>query len=292
MSGWIINVDGKRPHNWDIAKEHAVWATTKRFAIAAGDDLFFWKTEGGGLIAHAIASEDARPVSDREGVPWPDHAQRHYVSRFDLERISEPPTAATHSWSDMQAVAEFTGMANRGVTRLESDRGIDRLRNLILGSAISQIPAALASQVEAERQALASDVDARRFTQRAVVVRRGQPQFRGELIRVYDGRCCISECDAEPALEAAHIMPYKGDHTNTPGNGLLLRADLHTLFDLFELTVDASSHRVQLSNALKNSQYREFDQVQTRPPNRRTAAPAPDALRSHNSEFNRTHGPR
>jgi putative restriction endonuclease len=292
MSGWIINVEGTRPHNWDIAKEHSVWATTRNHSIAAGDDVFFWKTGGGGLIAHAIAAEDARPVTEPEGVPWPDHADRHYVSRFDLERISEPPTSLTQTWSEMQVVAEFTGLANRGVTRLDDPQGIDRLRNLILGSGISQIPPALATQVEAEREALASDVDARRFMQRSVAVRRGQPQFRAQLIRLYNGRCCISGCDAEAALEAAHITPYKGDHTNTPQNGLLLRADLHTLFDLFELTIDASSHRVQLSNALKNSRYRELDQQRLLPPNKRAAAPSPEALKSHNADFNRAHGAR
>lgn len=291
MSGWIITIDGKRPQNWDIAKDHTVWATKKNFPIASGDDLFFWMTGGGGLIAHAIASEGARPVSDTEGVPWPDHAQQNYVSRFDLVRISEPLTAPRHSWSELQAVADFTGMANGGVVRVPDEQGIDRLRHLLLGSAISQIPAALANQVEAERQRLASDVDARRFIQRSVVARRGQPRFRAELIRLYNGRCCISGCDAEPALEAAHITPYKGDHTNTPSNGLLLRADLHTLFDLFELTVDASSHRVQLSTALKNSQYREFDQIQISRPKRPAAAPTPEALRSHNAEFGRAHNP-
>ncbi|MEV6417970.1 HNH endonuclease [Kribbella sp. NPDC051718] len=190
----------------------------------------------------------------------------------------------------MQAVAEFTGLANRGVTRLDNPEGIDRLRNLILGSSNSQIPHALATQVEAEREALASDIDARRFMQRSIAVRRGQRQFRAELVRLYNGRCCISGCDAEPALEAAHITPYKGDHTNTPQNGLLLRADLHTLFDLFELTVDASSHRIRLSNTLKNTMYREFDQVRITPPNKRTAAPAPDALKSHNADFDRANG--
>lgn len=137
-------------------------------------------------------------------MPWPDHAERHYVSRFDLERISEPPAAATRSWSDMQVIAEFTGMANRGVARLDDDRGIHRLRDLVLGSAISQISDALVNQVETERQTLASDIDARRFTLRSVVARRGQPQVRSDLIKAYGGRCCISKCDAEPALEAAH----------------------------------------------------------------------------------------
>ncbi|WP_199240315.1 HNH endonuclease signature motif containing protein [Kribbella orskensis] len=83
--------------------------------------------------------------------------------------------------------------------------------------------------------------------------------------------------------------PRSGAHTNTVGNGLLLRADLHTLFDFFELTVDASSRRVQLSAALKKSRYREYDQIRILPRNRRTAAPTPDALTSHNHEFDRLH---
>jgi putative restriction endonuclease len=290
MSGWIITIDGKRPQNWDIAKDHAVWATTKRFPVASGDDVFFWMTGGGGLIAHAIASEDARPVSDVEGVPWPDHAQQNYVSRFDLVQISEPHSAPRQTWTELQGLGEFKGMANALVIRVPDEQGIERLRDLLLVSASSSIPAAVTNQVEAERQALNSDVDAREFMQRSVAVRRGQLRFRAELLKLYNSRCCISGCDAEPALEAAHITPYKGDHTNTPQNGLLLRADLHTLFDLFELTVDASSHRIQLSNALKNSQYREFDQVRINPPTKRTAAPAPGALRSHNADFNRAHG--
>ncbi|MEH1887220.1 MULTISPECIES: HNH endonuclease signature motif containing protein [unclassified Nostoc] len=41
----------------------------------------------------------------------------------------------------------------------------------------------------------------------------------------------ITNFDAEVALEAAHIIPYSETENNHPSNGLLLRADLHTLFD-------------------------------------------------------------
>jgi hypothetical protein len=44
MSGWIIGIGGNRPRNRKIAKENLVWATKKRFSVASGDDLFFWKT--------------------------------------------------------------------------------------------------------------------------------------------------------------------------------------------------------------------------------------------------------
>lgn len=47
----------------------------------------------------------------------------------------------------------------------------------------------------------------------------------------------MSRCSLTPVLGAAHIAPYRGELTNKPRNGLLLRADLHTLFDLQLLTV-------------------------------------------------------
>jgi hypothetical protein len=67
MSGWIININGKRPRNWQLAKKHSVWATSRRFPISAGDDLSFWETSSAGLIAR----EDARPVSEAEACPSP-----------------------------------------------------------------------------------------------------------------------------------------------------------------------------------------------------------------------------
>jgi hypothetical protein len=65
--------------------------------------------------------------------------------------------------------------------------------------------------------------DARDRTLASIVRRRGQPQFRERLLAIYDGRCAISGCNAVEALEAAHISPYKGRHTNHPQNGLLFR---------------------------------------------------------------------
>lgn len=74
--------------------------------------------------------------------------------------------------------------------------------------------------------------DGRRKIEQMVVLRQGQAQFRQALMEAYEGRCAISGCDVREVLEAAHIMPYLGDETNNVRNGLLLRADLHTLFDL------------------------------------------------------------
>ena len=70
------------------------------------------------------------------------------------------------------------------------------------------------------------------MTIRAIKTRRGQPAFRPALLAAFNGACCITGCKVEAILEAAHIIPH-GDETNySVHNGLLLRADVHTLFDL------------------------------------------------------------
>ena len=62
--------------------------------------------------------------------------------------------------------------------------------------------------------------------------RRGQAIFRNNLRVAYDNRCAITGYNCHHSLEAAHIEPYDGSKSNNIFNGLLLRADIHTLFDL------------------------------------------------------------
>ena len=89
----------------------------------------------------------------------------------------------------------------------------------------------------------------------AIKRRCGQPAFRNALIAVYGGRCAVTGCDAADALEAAHIRRYAGARTNHSTNGLLLRADLHTLFDLGLVAVDTSTMTLMLASRLRGTSY-------------------------------------
>jgi hypothetical protein len=97
--------------------------------------------------------------------------------------------------------------------------------------------------------------DARMRTMASIVRRRGQPKFRKDLLEIFDGRCPVTGCDATEALEAAHIVPYMGDDTNHPSNGLLLRSDIHTLFDMGRLTIDPETLEMLLSPELEGTAY-------------------------------------
>jgi putative restriction endonuclease len=99
------------------------------------------------------------------------------------------------------------------------------------------------------------DYDARRRVVREIVARWGQPGFRSALLKAYGGRCAVTGYDAAEALEAAHLRPYRGPESNAVNNGLLLRADIHTLFDLPLLAVDPVTRTVVVSKLLAGTRY-------------------------------------
>ncbi len=123
--------------------------------------------------------------------------------------------------------------------------------------------------------------DARQFVLASIVQRRGQPQFREKLLRVYGKKCAISGCAIEAVLEAAHIIKYRGQKTNHVQNGILLRTDLHTLFDLGLLTISASAMTVRLHHSLRTSYCAQFEGKPLRLPKRKNCWPNKASLVAH-----------
>lgn len=115
----------------------------------------------------------------------------------------------------------------------------------------------------------------------SIVRRRGQSAFRQHLLTAYRGRCAFSGCDVEAVLEAAHIVPYLGPKTNHPANGLLLRADLHTLFDLHLLGVEPPSMRILVSSDLNGSRYESLRGRLVKPTRVEGSGPSLKALSQH-----------
>lgn len=81
--------------------------------------------------------------------------------------------------------------------------------------------------------------------------RLGQGLFRVMVTDAYQRRCAISQEKVLPVLEAAHIRPYSEGGEHRVDNGLLLRSDLHILFDKGYVTV-TPDHRVEVSSRLKS----------------------------------------
>ena len=85
---------------------------------------------------------------------------------------------------------------------------------------------------------IAAQESARYGTPRLVAPRLGQGSFRLLVTDAYRYRCAITSERTLPVLQAAHIRPYSAGGRHELSNGLLLRSDLHTLFDLGYMTVE------------------------------------------------------
>jgi HNH endonuclease len=125
----------------------------------------------------------------------------------------------------------------------------------------------------------------RKKIERQIADRQGQPEFRRKLLSAYGRKCAISGCDVEQVLEAAHIVPHSKSATDDERNGILLRADLHTLLDKGFLGIKPSTRAVELHPDLQKTAYREFEGRQiakTNPPDRR---PDPKVLKRQYAWF-------
>lgn len=79
--------------------------------------------------------------------------------------------------------------------------------------------------------------EGKRVEQVLRVIREGQAEFRKRLVNHYGAVCMVTGTAQASVIDAAHIVPYNGTSTNALSNGLLLRKDIHALFDSGLLTI-------------------------------------------------------
>lgn len=111
-----------------------------------------------------------------------------------------------------------------------------------------------------------------------VATRLGQPEFRQTLLRAYRGRCAVTGCDVEDALQAAHLFPYTGMNSNRCSNGVLLRADIHNLFDKHLMAIEPGTNEVRVAPGLRGTAYETYDGRVVILPENPNEAPHPRAL--------------
>lgn len=117
--------------------------------------------------------------------------------------------------------------------------------------------------------------------------RLGQGAFRVLVTEAYARRCAVTGERTLPVLEAAHIRPYSNSGPHLVSNGLLLRSDLHILFDDGYLTV-TDDLRVEVSRRIKEEfeNGREYYQYRGKPlvilPGHTEEHPSAEFLRWHN----------
>ena len=88
-----------------------------------------------------------------------------------------------------------------------------------------------------------------------VLPRLGQGLFRMVVTDAYERRCALTGERTLPVLDAAHIKPYSLLQRHEVSNGILMRSDLHRLFDDGYITIDPTDRKVLVSPRIRE----EFD---------------------------------
>ncbi|VVT33600.1 conserved hypothetical protein [Roseovarius sp. EC-HK134] len=298
MSAFILKINGdtRCPGGINIPSSIQDWAHgdffTKRITPSPstyadgkngpepeqGDRVYIWVNEngkdsrGGGLTAVATISL-IEPETDRYRLKLSDLAilknwigmNRAYAAfpssrlvnelkRYRLERIWALGEDDIHT---IEALIETAG----GL-RLGTD--IDPISEALLQSS-ENIKAAIVER----KSALAK-------------IRPGQAAFREAAIERHNGRCVFTKTSTLEVLEAAHVIPHTGEpQFERPDNSLLLRRDVHALFDLFLLGLDPVTGKILVSPKLENSIYAK---LQGRVVDHKLA---PAALSFHAEQFSR-----
>lgn len=194
------------------------------------------------------------------------------------------------SKSDVEVTSKVSSIDDYPIEELIPDTAVEDAaidKNLEILETIEQAPIAEIETTTAAQEHLniegyfipKSIKEAKERIKISIARRQGQSKFRQSLLEAYNYRCAITDCDAQEALEAAHIIPYCETENNHPSNGLLLRADLHTLFDLDLITINPEAMQVHLAPSLRQTDYGRLHGKLLQLPKNKAYFPRKDALK-------------
>jgi hypothetical protein len=135
---------------------------------------------------------------------------------------------------------------------------------------------ALVHSPPASQEDISSDL--RISTYSSILARQGQGKFRRDLVKAYQGRCAISGESTLEVLDAAHIQPYRGQKSNTVNNGILIRTDLHNLFDFNLLAIDPDNFKVRIHSEIQSEFYRSIEGIKLSLPLESSQEPSKEFL--------------
>jgi hypothetical protein len=209
------------------------------------------------------------------------HGRTSKAWEYRMQNISHVLDELKEEWIEGLKPAKNVGPEVTGV--------LIKLLKVGLPSAVSPAPLTLLEQqrqlVDQSGYFLPENVEDQRIRAlRSIVQRQGQRKFRADLLEAYGSKCAMTGCGVVDVLEAAHINPYLGKATNIVSNGLLLRADVHTLFDLNLVGVDTGMMRICISPSLQGSSYKRLHGRPLASPNLRTHAVDRHQLEKHRAQ--------
>ncbi|MHA7663720.1 HNH endonuclease [Mycolicibacterium sp. HS_4_1] len=263
--------------------------------VSVGDRLVFWD-EVTLIGASTVASIEQQPGT-KQISRCPSCATTNIAARktmtprfrcdgchfeFDTPTVSEVDVTLYRT-DHSQGWVDLAGLLDGDALRTLTGYSQNSIRRIAAWSQFASAIAAVAGPIAlAPVEVAQSQVIGGGHTVRQVSVRIGQPAFRAELIRKYGLVCAFTGPTPAEALEACHLYSYAEIGRHHADGGLLLRRDLHRLFDQGLLAVNEDGI-VDVSDSLKG--YQLYAALQGTPLQVSTTPGQRAWLASHWAEF-------
>lgn len=142
------------------------------------------------------------------------------------------------------------------------------------------------SEDEKDTLRKADGFDGEAYVAAQVMRRRRQDAFRKNVLEAYGGKCALTEVSTRNVLQAAHIDSFAKSQSHAVTNGILLRADVHLLYDAHLLTIRPDSGRIVVSDWVQDPMYRDLDGRQMRFPKNKDYRPDEQLLEINFQSYN------
>lgn len=233
-----------------------------------------WETFGQGNGTPTRADMESRLETIRKRIGYVSDGKGDYVGcTLIVQPVFFPPEA----W-----IPQPQDWRDRVLTDMKYDLAAGE------GRRVWEACRSIALSLGAERQAALLEP---RETERygspvSVKPRLGQRTFRIAVLDAYGRSCAVTSEHSLPALEASHIQPYADGGLHAVANGVLLRADIHRLFDKGYVTITPDLRLLvsaRLREEFSNGKtYYPMDGGIVRVPETAKHRPDPELLRWHN----------
>lgn len=194
---------------------------------------------------HTILTQAEKAMSNNDS--WESPVERHGYQITDVAplqiQIVRLATGTISNLSKSEVVRSFTQLNAAGgilgrrsmlntvaketaIVYLHPALSWDDSRNLIVVH-----NAMKAAKVAVLKEISEAENDDPVYQSYARKIRKGQATLRRNLLRLYDNKCALTGHGPDDVLQAAHIEPHNQSGNNHTTNAVLLRSDIHDLFD-------------------------------------------------------------
>lgn len=235
--------------------EKQYWDTTRTPSIRQGDELYFWLGDGGSLVGLGVATSDLYSLKRADGSIIEDaepkwSGSKDYKGRVELEPLSTSPLESPTPSELLERIGSRQSF--QGPFKIDDVDGIEGLRRYFFEDGIDLIlPGGFGGGP------ISSEDEEARQTVLRKIRRSGQQRFAKKVSARFENVCAVSGCAVRATLEAAHIVEYKERSINSPWNGVLLRADIHKLFDAGLLGIQ-DDESIVLDESLRGTEYEKY----------------------------------